>query len=105
MAMKVSDANNVLEEQAKSWNVAAESIKEQTLGQIVAAVIEVHGEVSVALLRAWLEKAISQSASDKEEKSSEPNLARLGNEAALNYLNDLLAKSHAHNCTHRNRPL
>jgi len=93
--MSEIDVNKVLAKHAKTLGVVAESVKERTLGKHVAAIIEAHGEVSVALLKALLEQAISQSASAKGEKSPEHDLTRLADEAALNYLNDLLAKPRA----------
>lgn len=92
--MKNIDVDELLKDQAKAFKICAEGLKENTLGKYVAAVIEEHGEISVALLKTTLSKSIDCSHSEKEGSNPQLDVNRLIDEAALEYLNNSLLKHH-----------
>ena len=81
--MKKEDVNNALKRIDKASKGLAEEMKEKTLGEHVAAIIDTHGELSIDLLRESIENTLNH---------TDNSMVKLANEAALNYLNSLLAK-------------
>lgn len=85
--------NKILDGVAKTNKDAAEwsATKGLLLGKHVAAIITEHGDVSVALLRESIEKAIASSKSVTGDKNPQFDLPRLENEALLLHLDTILA--------------
>lgn len=84
------DAEKLLAKMAKTKKMAAEAVKENTIGKHAVAVISRNGDISVAALTAALEDAIANSPSARGKGAPEQDLDRLAAEAALNHIRSLL---------------
>lgn len=88
--MKDTDVEKYLANMAKTKKMAAEAVKENTIGKYTLKMISRNGEVSVEALTAALEDAIANSSSAHGKGAPEQDMARLAAEAALNHIRSLL---------------
>ena len=85
------DIEKILGKRADLLSKGSESVKEWTLGSIVIGLIKTTGAVSVPAMQSELQRIIDSSASASGKAQPELDTDRVRAEAALAYLQELLA--------------
>lgn len=83
------DLEKLMADMAKTKKMAAEAVKESTVGKCVFELIGRDATVSVASITAALEDTVANSPSARGKCAPEQDLSRLAAEAALNHIRSL----------------